>query len=217
MRIASLAAVIVVSAIAAPVSAVPITWNLDATIARTNYQPLGPMAIGDSITATMVVETDTPGTPTFFANGYAYFNVFDSFSLAVNGRTLTLGPDSSDIGWTREANWMGTSNFDTVQILQMAAMLYDGEDAYQAYLWFEFADTAAFPIGSLPLEPPSLASATLRDIDLYSPVNGDPRNGAIFIAGAHIDTLTASVPEPSTLSLFALGMLGLGFVRRRRA
>ena len=212
LPIAALAASLFVSASA---HAVPITWDLSAVVTRTNLPALGPIAVGDAFSASMVLETDTPlFNPT--ANQTAYFNVFDSFSLTIGGRTLVLGPDGTETGFIREANWLGTINQIDYQSLQMAALLFDGADAYQAYLWFDFTDLAAFPVDGLPSSPPSLASATLRDISLYSPVGGDPRNGAIFVAGGDVTSFTSrSVPEPSTLTLL-LGGLALVWVARRR-
>ncbi|MBC8028411.1 MAG: PEP-CTERM sorting domain-containing protein [Steroidobacteraceae bacterium] len=212
----SIAAIAVSVFFAASANAVPVTWDLNAVVARTNLPALGDIAVGDAFSASMVVETDTPVVHIPFASSTGYFNVFDSFSLTIAGRTLTLGPDSADMGFAREANWLGTANFEDFQVLQMAALLFDGTDAYQAYLSFEFTDLAAFPIGTLPASPPSLSSARLRDFSIYSPVNGDPRNGALFVAGGDITSFTSrSVPEPSTLTLL-LGGLALVWVARRQ-
>jgi hypothetical protein len=214
MRLSTAALVALVS-FAGSAHAIPVTWDLSATVTRTNYLPFGPIAVGDAITATMVVETSTPMIHPIPSEA-AYLNVFDAFSLNIGGRTLTLGPDATDPGYVREANWLGTGDRGTFRTLQMAAMLYDGSEVYQAYLWFDFADLAAFPAAGLPLTPPSLSSATLRDLSLYSPVNGDPRNGAIFIAGGDVDAFTArSVPEPGALGLMAAG-LAMAWIARRR-
>jgi hypothetical protein len=213
----SLAALAVSMTLASTAQAIPITWNLDATVTATNLPALGPIALGDVISASMTLETDTPVVHIPFASGTGYFNVFDAFTLTVAGRTLTLGPDSADMGFAREANWLGTSNFADFQSLQMAALLSDGTDVFQAYLSFEFTDLAAFPIGTLPSSPPSLASARLRELWLYSPIDGDPRNGAISIAGSEITSFTSrSVPEPSTLTLLLAG-LALVWVARRES
>jgi hypothetical protein len=196
--------------------AVPVTWDLEAVVQRTNLPALGEIAIGDVISASMTLETDTAAVLIPFASGAGYYNVFDAFTLTVAGRTLTLEPDSADMSFVREANWLGTSNFEDFQSLQLAALLSDGADVYQAYLSFEFTDLAAFPIGTLPSSPPSLSSARLRELWLYSPIDGDPRQGAISIAGSEITSFTSrSVPEPSTLTLLLAG-LALVWVSRRQ-
>jgi hypothetical protein len=196
----------------APVQAVPVTWNLDATFTRTNLHALGPIEVGDTLSASMVLDTDTPAVATGFANGFGYFNVFDSFALSVNGHTLNLGPQ---LDAARDSNWLGTSNFADHQALQWVNLLFDGDTAYVAEARFEFTDLDAFPVGSLPLTPPSLASARIAEISLYSPVPGN--GGLIFIGSAAIGSLNASsVPEPSTLGLLLAATGMLAFARRRR-
>ena len=199
----------------APAHAIPVTWNLEATFTRTNLPALGPIVVGDTMTASMVLDTDTPGVATGFANGYSYYNLFDAFTVSVNGHTLNLGPQLDAPIQARDTNSLGTLNFPDAQVMQWTTLLYDGDTQYYAETWFEFSDVNAFPIGSLPLTPPSLASATLAEFRLYSPV---PNNGGnIFIGGANIGSLTsASVPEPSTLALTLTAAGMLAFARRRR-
>jgi len=201
--------------IVAPAHAIPVTWNLEATFTRTNLPALGPIVVGDTMTASMVLDTDTPGIATGFANGYSYYNLFDAFTVSVNGHTLNLGPQLDAPIPARDTNSLGTLNFPDAQVMQWTTLLYDGDTQYYAETWFEFSDVNAFPIGSLPLTPPSLASATLAEFRLYSPV---PNNGGnIFIGGANIGSLTsASVPEPSTLALTLTAAGMLAFARRRR-
>jgi hypothetical protein len=219
MRSATLAALAAAALGASAANATPISWDVDAIVARTNLPAIGPIAVGDAFSAALTFDSDKVGTPLGFWDAYAYFNVFDSFSLNIGGKTLNLGPQSSDLGFVREANWLGNQTIPgSPQQLQMAAVVYDGADAYQAYLSFEFTDTSTFPLGTLPGSPPSLASATLRDFSIYSPVNGDPRNGAIFVAGGNVESIAAAtpVPEPTTLSLLLLAFAPL-LMRRRAA
>jgi hypothetical protein len=223
MRTGILAAVAATaSLLSSTVDAAPVSWRVDAVVTRTNLPAIGPIAVGDGFSAELAFDSNHAGTPAGFWDAYSYFNVFDSFALNIGGKTLTLGPDSNDLGWAREANWLGnaTPNDRTYQTLQMAAIVYDGADLYQAYLWFDFSDISTFPLGALPQSPPSLASATLRDFSIYSPVRGNPRNGAIFVAGGSVQSITAvGVPEPSTISLLLVASALLApwaSVRRRK-
>lgn len=200
----------------APAHAVPVTWNLEATFTRTNLPALGPIVAGDTMTASIGFDTDAPGVATGYADGYAYWNLFDSFTVNVNGHTLTLGPKLGGGPYPGSGtNSLGTANFPDHQVMQWTTLFYEGDTPYYAETWFEFSDVNAFPIGSLPLTPPSLASATLAEFRLYSPV---PDNGGyIFIGSADIGSLTAaSVPEPSSLALALTAAGMLGFARRRR-
>ena len=211
MRISVLPALAVLSALAASANAGPIDWNLQATVTRTNLPALD-IAVGDLFSVDMTLNSETPAIPTFFADGYNFLNVFDAFTLNVNGHSLVLGPKLADPADQRNSNFLGTLNFADFQVLQFVALMYDGDTPYYAEVNFEFTDTNAFPIGSLPAAPPSLASARLADFSLFSPDGG----GYISIAGSNVDSFTTrSVPEPSTafLMLGALGVLAFG--RRR--
>jgi len=208
-------AAVILSAVA-PAHAVPVTWNLEATFTQTNFPALGPIAVGDTMTASIGFDTDAPGLATGYADGYAYWNLFDAFTVNVNGHTLTLGPKvDGDPYPGAGTNSMGTENFSDHQRMQWTTQFYEGDTPYYAETWFEFSDANALPIGSLPATPPSLASATLKEFRLYSPV---PDNGGfIFIGSADIGSLTStSVPEPSNLALALTAAGMLGFARRRR-
>jgi hypothetical protein len=203
----------------APAFAVPVNWDLSGSIARTNAPWLGAIGIGDAFSASMVVETDTPPEFVAFASSQSFVNVFDSFTLNIGGKTLNLGADSSDHSYAIQANDISSLTFDDYQAVQMHAIVFDADTPYFVDLRFEFTDTTTFPYGSLPSVPPSLATARLADFAVYSPVDGNPLNGAIFIAGGPISSFTArGVPEPSMLwlGLGAFAMLGV-FGRRRGA
>ena len=221
MRIFPLAGLAAAACLAASAAhATFVTWNVDAIVSHTNLPAIGPIAVGDTFSASFAFDSDQTGTPFGFWDAYAYYNVFDSFDLNIGGKTLTLGPDSADLGWASQANKLVNQTVNGVgpQSLQIAAIVYDGVDPYQAYLWFDFADTSTFPLGTLPQTPPSLASATFRDFSIYSPVNGDPRNGAIFVAGGDVRSFTAmSVPEPASMWLLLPGLAIVLRVVRRRA
>ena len=203
--------------VTAPAHAIPIAWDMQVTVSRTNLPALD-IAVGSEFSISMTLDSETPAIPTFFSNGYVYRNVFDAFTLSVNGHTLTLGPQSADPEVIPSTNSLGTVDWPDYRQVQWNTLLYEGDTPYYTETRFEFTDLDAFPAGSLPLTPPSLASARLNpfvmQFALYSPV---PNNGGyLFIGGGQVDSLTAhSVPEPAS-GLLMLGGLGLMALARRR-
>ena len=211
MRLAKFAAVAALTVVSVPAFAIPVSWNLESTVTRTNL-PAFDIAVGDTLSVSMVVDTDTPAVSTGFQNGYAYFNPFDQFTLTVNGYSLLLGPDMPAPLPARDTNWIGTANLPDYQRLDFLALMYESGVPYVVEARFDFADTNAFPLGSLPTEPPSLASLRLTEFNLYQQVP----TGLLFIAGSGVTSFTAaSVPEPGTLAL-ALGAAGLMLLGGRR-
>jgi PEP-CTERM motif len=213
MRLARFAAIAAFALVSVPVFAVPVSWNLESSVYRTNLPAFG-IEVGDVLSVNMVVDTETPGVPTGFQNGYGYFNPFDEFTLSVNGFSLLLGPQlPANTVASRDSNWIGTANFPDYQRLDLLALMYESGIPYVVEARFEFTDTTAFPLDYLPVEPPSLASMRLSEFNLYQRVDD---GGLIFIAGSEVTSFTvASVPEPGTLAL-ALGAAGLMLLGRRR-
>jgi hypothetical protein len=196
--------------ISLPADAIPVPWTLEGTIDNSRtLGNFGSPAVGSPITVNMVVETDTPDIASDPTSA-GYFNVFDAFTLSIGTSVLTLGPDSPDPGFAREANALLTVTQPDSLLFQFFAVLYEGDSVFSAEFFFAFDDPGAFPNGMLGLEPPSLATATRREFNIYSPVAGDPRNGAIFLASGSLDSFAAvSVPEPSTLALVLAGFVVL--------
>lgn len=131
--------------------------------------------------------------------------------MNIGTSVLSLGPDSDDPAFAREANSIVTLHDSSARV-QMNVLLYEGTTPFAAYFWFDFADLGAFPDGIMPSEPPSLASATLAEFSIFSPIDGDPRNGTIFLGSGSIDRFQTapSVPEPGTLPLFAAALFAVG-------
>lgn len=212
MTLARFAAAAAFAIVSAPALAIPVSWNLESTVYRTNLPAFG-IEVGDTLSVSMVVDTETLAVSTGFMNGYGFFNPFDEFTLTVNGFSLLLGPHQPDnTVAARDSNWIGTANFPDYQRLDFLALMYESGVPYVVEARFDFAATDAFPVGSLPTEPPSLDSLLLTEFNLYQQVP----TGLIFIAGAEVTSFTAaSVPEPGTLAL-TLGAAGLMLLGRRR-
>jgi hypothetical protein len=64
--------------------------------------------------------------------------------------------------------------------------------------------------------PASFSTQTLTEIRLVGTNSGNPGEGEAFLAAATVQTPASAVPEPSSLTLLAIGGLGVvGWIRRR--
>ena len=147
------------------------------------------------------------------ADGLAILSSDDSDVVVLNG---ILGP----------SKMVGSGNLDALTILQLSpAVLAIGFDVYL----FEPADIAVsvfddngLSLGSTTVS--GLGEATPNFIGIVSDMDGiarltidDLRNGGEIVDNVTFGNPVATqLPEPGTLALFGLGLLGLGAAVRRR-
>lgn len=61
------------------------------------------------------------------------------------------------------------------------------------------------------------AASTTTRLTFASTSASNTASGGIILDDVKVEAVTASVPEPATFALLGLGLIGLGFSRRRRA
>jgi hypothetical protein len=198
--------------------AVPITFNFSGAVTRVNPGLLGTFSIGQSIVGSYTFESTTPGQ-SFSPGGILdpsityYPSVLTAYSASFGSYTVGLGGTGS-YNRTFVVNHDPGSGADVYNVENVLPSGATVAGLVPGSIFFSFNDNtgSALSNGSLP--------QTTDDLSAF----GFLAHGALdFLAGGDlvrveflISSVSTSVAEPATLGLMALGLAGLGFVRRRR-
>jgi hypothetical protein len=152
-------------------------------------------------------------------NQGVWFGLFQSFDFAIGTSHLTLNPSliagSTGVPLSPAENQTLLTLPETPSryLFQFSSHLQEGAADFEARFLLEFSDPSVFPVGALAPEPPSLESATVRELFLYQPI-GD--GGGIFLASGTVNRFVAvPVPEPPVWALFLTAALGVLFQARK--
>ena len=215
----TLAFVGALSLITGTAMASPISWVASGTIVGTAGDsaslPLSPQP-GDAFSYSITFDNETPDTDISTGAG--------NFPGAILSATFSIGGQSYDlpVGAGSLAYTYNDSGADYYQLtFQTQSAPFGTYPNLVSQFGFSSTSPLAFDTDALPTFPPSDLSIYQVSFDLYELQNSDQASGTvpfptIFGQVNSIVMQPTSVPEPTTAALLAIGLLGMGWVRRRR-
>jgi hypothetical protein len=197
-----------VIASAAPVAvAVPITFSFTGIVTNVDSPLAVEFSLGESVVGSYTFESTTadidPGDPT---TGH-YDNAITAFTATFGGDyTVTQGLDNDIF----VADGLPGNDVYSLFLTNPTAPTVAGLSLGALSIGLIDTDSSVFSSDALPLTPPNLSDF---EIDSSGTIYlGSPNQTMDF----QLTSLTL-VPEPTTLALATLGLVGIGYRRRKRA
>ena len=186
-------------------------------------------AVGDSISGTMFIDTDLLGSSTSSSTSNVNLTNYESSNpLFVVGGQLGIGDQlANGLDLAQVANSTASGGVDQYFVANgshepqadLEHYIYQGVVVFDYVLDFVNGTglDQSFSLVSTDLNPGGLMRGFIYD-RFTDPITqfDDPNKYALFSLSS-ISVAPKSVPEPGTLSLLGAGLVGLFFLRRRRA
>ena len=206
---------LVLSIFVTSVNATIVTWEfsgsidsiVDSSFQETVNPYTGVFSVGDQWVASLTVDLDSPATPTSGLGSHAGAITDGSFEILSNNFSFDL--------WAQEyINLATDSSFPhvTMQYTSIAPL----NDQFTHYVSFRFFDWSIPVPGNLNDLSTNFDLAVINDPRVTIRAGGGPTHGINFsLDSAYV--VGAQVPEPATIALLGIGLVGLaGAAARRR-
>lgn len=183
-----------------------ITYDFAGTLTSS----LGTLTTGDAFSGSYTFDTTVAATGN---SSFAVFNNLTGVSLTIGGFAASIGPGSG-LPEIQQDDVVGADRYSLLGRNPTGSSQIDGLDI--SAIGFRLDDTSGTAISDalVLLANPMLADFTSNTFLLFF---GSPTGGRFEVVTGTMSSLSErTVPEPATLALLGIGLVGISYQRRRQ-
>jgi hypothetical protein len=184
--------------------------QLSYSFAGTLTSSFGSLSAGDTFSGTYTIESSIAATGTS-TTSFAVFNNLVSASLVVGSFSATIGPGAG-LPELQQDNVPGADRYSLVGRNPVGSSLIGGL-AISGFGFALFDSTGTTVSNALTLlTNPNISDFTSNIFFIFL---GNPADPTVIVGSLTRLTPRLTVPEPATLALVVVGLIGIGFSRRK--